>query len=368
MDILELEIPDYAAIKDSFRNELALSAKGVKTSLPFIKNQIKYNLHLVKDKEIFQIFVIGGTSGIIATVQKLQNTPHIISQESVSLKNFFSNIKDFFSFIEAHLNHQVTVIGINFAFGLTPVTNNEILDGIMIGGDEKGHMFANIKKSPLGQQITEYFATKGKSLTVFVVNDAVCLLLNTLIADIDINATAAYIVGTGNNLSFFLTKNIIINTQASDFSSFQQTTSGKIIDMQSTNPGKQVFAKEVAGELYKHFNILCKRLHIKIHPLGSTEDLNNLAYKNEGQVSLLAQKLIQRSACMVAAQIAGFYEFKNKPGKMNIITEGSLFWKGYNYKSCVEEQFKKFNIPKNVIFFKNLKNSDIVGISKLLIG
>lgn len=365
---LIIEELDFLKIKDTFVHELSCSLQKKKTSLPFIENPLSFNSTLIKDNESFQIFVIGGTNGIIATVQKSSKNIKIISKKSISLVDFFSTIEGFFAFIESYLNPKVRVIGINFAFGLKPIVTNGVLDGILIGGDPKGHMFNNIKNIPIGEQITAFFKEKGKTLIVSVVNDAICLLLSSYSQNLNPATTGAYIVGTGSNLAFYLTPRMAINTQASDFSNFQQTTTGKIIDTQSINPGKQVFAKEIAGELYRHFNLLCQQLNLQIHPLNSTEELNNLAYKNNSRGSLLAQKLIQRSARLAACQIAGFYEFKKRPAQMHLIIEGSLFLKGFCYKEFVEEQLTKFGIAPDSIIFEEILDSNIYGISKLLVG
>jgi hexokinase len=364
-----IEISNYENIRDVFARELTLSSQGQKTSLPFIKN-ILPNHPLVLQNDIFQVFVFGGTSGEVALVQLDIQGFSIVRHQKIPLLPKFATANDFFAFIERNLDSQAKAIGINFAFTLIPTVGDKgELDGIMMSGDTKGHSFIGLQKEEVGKKIKEYFKSKSRDIIVTVANDTVCLIASGMKENVDRSTLAAGIVGTGYNMAFFLDEHTIINVQASDFTGFTPTISGRIVDEQSFNKGEQLYNKEVAaGELYKHFNALIAKFDFAIEPLQSTEELALLAQNEEGKNLQMAQELFHRSASLVAAQFAGLYEYKKKPKTLLVIMEGSLFWKGPDYKNTVEAQLEFLGVPAGVIRFEEIKNSGSIGAIKLLTG
>ena len=65
--------------------------------------------------------------------------------------------------------------------------------------------------------------------------------------------------------------------------------------------------------------------------------------------------------------IAGLYEFMDKPEIMELITEGSLFWKGYRYQETVQAGLEALGIVQNTILFKEFTESSLKGALGLLI-
>lgn len=98
-------------------------------------------------------------------------------------------------------------------------------------------------------------------------------------------------------------------------------------------------------------------------PINSTEELNQLSFKKNPIISSLAKDLIKRSAQLVACQVAGITLFKKQD--MVFIMEGSLFWKGNNYKQTVIETVKQL-VPEYKVDFVEIKNSAILGAAKLV--
>ena len=84
--------------------------------------------------------------------------------------------------------------------------------------------------------------------------------------------------------------------------------------------------------LLPNFNLLT---HNNPH-LASTEELSKIAEKGNET----AQKLLERSASLIACQIAGIYRYKCRERFQTVpyqfIMEGSLFWQGWKYKAMVE--------------------------------
>lgn len=269
------------------------------------------------------------------------------------------------------MNPQTTAIGINFAYNLFPVVGEMgELDGIMNQGNSKGHAFKGLQQKQVGMTIKNYLKNKlGQSIVVSVANDTVCLIISGLGKDTDRKNLIAAIAGTGYNVAIFLDENTVVNLQASDFAGFGPTATGRVVDAESKNVGKQMYEKEVAGgNLYKHFNVLIPQLNLQITPLHSSEELSRLAKSEKGTESQVARELLERSASLVAAQLAGIYEFKGKPLVLTCITQGSLFLNEPDYISNIQSQLEALGVPQNLFEFKKIENSDVLGVIKLITG
>lgn len=325
---------------------------------------------LVQPGEFFQVFVIGGTNGETATVQYGEDSSiTVIDHQAHPELTKFKTVEDFFAFIDTHVADTTKAIGLNFAFTLLPKTGDKgQLDGVMVSGDTKGHAFEGLQNELVGATIERHFKdTRKRSLVASVGNDTVCLIASMAARGVDRNTLAAGIVGTGYNMAFFLDEHTIVNVQASDFTGFKPTATGKVVDQESTNVGEQLYNKEVAaGELFKHYNALIEELNLQSGQLQSSKDLAALAASNSSKEGDVARALFQRSASLVAAQFAGFYNFKGRPAKLTAVMQGSLFWEGPNYKEMVTEELTRLGVHAGGIEFEKLEHSDILGAAKLI--
>lgn len=366
-----IELPDYQTIRKNFTEELFAAAQGKESSLPFIKNSLPKS-SLIKPNLIFQVFVVGGTHGAMAVVRSGENKEFTILEQKIFTPLPIFTTKDaFLTFIDDNLHPETKAIGINFAYNLIPVVSSTgELDGFMNQGDTKGHAFEGLQQEQVGKAIKGHVKDVfGRDIIVSVANDAVCLIISGLQQDTDRLNLIAAIAGTGYNLALFSDYNTVVNLQATDFTGFKQTDSGKIVDAESKNIGEQLFNKEVAaGDLYKHFNALIPHFHLSTQALKSSEELSLLARSGDGQEAQLARELLKRSASLVASQLAGIYEFKGKPEKLVCIMQGSLFIKEPHYLSMIQEELEVLGIPKGGISFVKIANSDIVGAIKLITG
>ena len=327
---------------------------------------------MVQPNQVFQAFVIGGTYGAMVVVKLNKDKKFaILKQKTFTPLPRFATKEDFLAFIEANLEQQTAAIGINFAYNLIPVVGEMgELDGIMNQGDTKGHAFQGLQQEQVGKTIEDYLKeTTNRDIAVTVANDSVCLITSGLEEDTDRENLIAAIAGTGYNVAIFLDNNTVVNLQASDFTGFTQTVTGRVVDAESKNAGEQLFNKEVAaGDLYKHYNVLIPLMHLQTPPLQTSEELSQLARKATGTESQVARELFKRSASLVAAQLAGIYEFKGRPLGLTCITQGSLFLKGPDYISNIQRQLEALGVPKNAFEFKKIENSDVLGVIKLITG
>lgn len=342
--------------------EIKKSYKGDKTSLRFIIHEF-FPTPLVKEGEDFEVLVVGGSVIKKALIRKTKKGIKILKIESEKNISFDSG-NDFLNFVHNELYSDIKALALNFAYALQPVFENGKLDGILISAS-KGVNLHDLAGKKIGKEVEDYvFKKSKKKIKVSVANDTICLMLSGP-TKFKWNSLAAGIVGTGLNFSFFINQNHLVNLESAGFNKFTQTPEGKIVDQESNKPGRSLFEKETAGAyLYKHLNIILKENGINYSPISSTQEMDMISHKDIPQVSEIARSLFVRSAQLVACQIAGITEFMDRDMVFNM--EGSLFWKGNNYKSTVEETVKQL-VPQHKVDFVEIENSAILGAAKLLI-
>ncbi len=357
----------------NFASEIEKSKNGEKTSFAYSKNQIPEN-NLVNEGTPFQVIMMGG-SHLESVLVKIENG-------QVEMMSFFEedlpklDSKEIVSEIFAkHINPNVSVISLNFAYPMKAITRDGMLDGVLIG-TSKEHRFEGLMNEVIGQTLEEYFMEHfNRKISVTVCNDTVALGLASYGYDINYNweNTVAGVVGTGTNFGLFESKNMFINLECGNFNKFKQSETGMAIDALSQYPGRQALEKEVAGAyLCSHFNIMSKVSGYNVI-LKTTKELSELASKNE-EASDLAKAVIERSSSLVATQIYGLYlnkkrEYELKNEQVNnfnllVMLEGSLYWHGYNYKEYVNKYLEEFGILNN-IKIGHVDKIGIVGSAKL---
>lgn len=355
-----MTIKQLRVVSDDFARELHDAQDGKKTSLAFIIHELSLS-PIVKEGEIFESMAIGGTIGKIANLKNSKGTIEIMDKKEKKLS--FKTEEEFLDFISSNLPENIDTLALNFAYPIKPVFENGKPDGILIAITKESKFHGLIGKL-VGKEIeNNIFAKRMKKIKVAVANDAVCLLTSAL-SQFREEELAAGIVGTGMNFAFFLSKNKLVNLESANFDKFPQTKAGRKVDEQSSQPGRHLFEKETAGGyLYKHFNLISKEKNIKYPEISSTKELDKISRADIPQISKIAQDLLKRSAQLVACQIVGITIFKKRNLVFNM--EGSLFWKGNNYKKIVEETVKQL-LPEYEIDFVEIEDSAILGAAKLV--
>ncbi len=349
-------------IQANFVNELQNAKEGKPSSLSFITHKLPSS-PLVKDDKVFQVLVIGGSISRNAILKKGRNGITILSNRQKD-KPIFKTKDAFLRFVDHELSPDVSVLSVNFAYPLTPVYTEKKLEGILISGS-KTHTFEGMVGKNVCQEIEEYILQKrGKRMQVTMANDTICLLLSGL-TEGPWNELSCGIVGTGVNFALFSDAKTLVNLESANFDKFPQTEEGKRIDaVASSLSGKALFEKETSGAyLYKYFNERVKTLNLPPITIDSTKELTIMAQENNSPYTKTVMEALAHSAELVATQVGGISLFLKRD--LTFIMEGSLFWEGYNYKSCVEETLKKLKTPYNITF-KHIHNSYIVGAAKLV--
>jgi hexokinase len=91
--------------------------------------------------------------------------------------------------------------------------------------------------------------------------------------------------------------------------------------------------------------------------------MNELLKKRVPKATAIAEKLFERSAKLVAAQIAGILLFKKRD--MTFVMEGSLFYKARGYKSIVKKTVQEITKKYNATFIR-VEDSGVIGAAKLV--
>lgn len=355
-----MDTSELIQIKNNFYSELERANEGKNSSLPFIVHEMP-SFSAVEEGQEFQVLVIGGTYATSARIKKENGKCVILTCDKTTLPMLL-NKEDFLLFIEQSLFPDVSVLALNFAFPIKPVFEKGRLDGVLLRGT-KGHTFRGLVGEKIGEAVEQLVLQKtNRKITVTAANDTVCLLLSGLEKTTYENLGAG-IVGSGMNFAFYLNQNKLVNLESADFNKFEVSEEAHEIDKESSNPGKSLYEKEVAGVyLYKHFNILLRENHTDHPPLSSTEELDTLARKDSDSAHVLARRLLERSAKLIACQMAAIMEYRKTD--MLFVMEGSLFWKGFEYKKTVEETLSE--LTKYKAEFVEVENSGVVGAAHLV--
>lgn len=356
-----MDITSLKTVQNNFLEELKESAVGHKTSLPFIIHQLPA-YPLINEGDIFEVIVIGGSIFKKALV-KLENSQIKILKKEQTDVPFFRTREDLLHLLARELDQDVNVISLNFAYPLDPILESNKLDGILISGS-KENSFDGLIGKKVGLEVEKYFLqTKKRRIKVAVANDTVCLLLAGL-NNYSKDQLIAGVVGTGINFAFFLDQQKLVNLQAGNFSNLTLSEQAKSVDQYSNHPGNALFEKEVAGAyLYQHFNQIIKQKSISLLPLNSTMQLNSLTASSDREVSEIAVGLLQKSAALVAAMMAGMVEYKKQD--CMFIMEGSLFWQSSGYTKFVQQYLNQLLSQLKAEFVK-IEDSSIFGAANLV--
>ena len=338
-------------ITQRFFKELILAESGQSDCVSFFRTSLK-NQSFITPGKAFQVFIIGGTNAQTALVS---SDLKIIESKTIDLP-VFSEEEVLLDFVASNLYPDITKIALNFAFPIKSIDRDGKLDAQLVRAT-KEHFFEGLFGKNIGELLEDFIQGEyGRKVDIILANDIVCLLLANQSKD---TQTAAAIVGTGYNTGVITDNGMMVNLESGNFNKFIPSNSGKIIDKESSNPGEQLFEKEISGAyLYKHYNLL----NDNGAKISSGKEMDELAASGDE----IALNLIQRSASLLATQIAAIYIYLGEE-KTTFNMEGSVFWKSYRYQEFVYDTLKLLGIPKSEIKFVGVKDS-FDGVVRLAVG
>jgi len=220
---------------------------------------------------------------------------------------------------------------------------------------------------------------------VRVINDTVAALA----AGMGVSEADAYIglvVGTGTNMAVLLKPFLIpkisgaaqpsyalpVNLESGNFNPPYLTEWDKKLDAASYRPGQHLLEKAVAGrylaELLKLRMPACR-----IDPSQGGAAVFDKAYGSSaasGGESRLARQIIERSARLVAASLAGVISMMARQcplRKIVITAEGSVFWGHPAYKKTAEAALQDLlgamGMPEIDFEFVSVEHANLLGIA-----
>lgn len=357
-------------IANDFCQELINSNKGLKSSLLFAQTPLP-KVSLVSMKNSLQVLMIGGSHLESATAKLVSG--------QIELSNFYqrdlpklTNSEIFFKIIEETVKPETEILSVNFAFPIQPISSNNKLDGVLINGP-KGHDFKGLIGKQVGLEIENYLQKiRGQKIQVTLANDTLALGLATKeFSSFNWKNCAVGIVGTGTNFGIFKDETCFVNLESGSFNLLDRTESGKLIDLESSNRGKQLFEKEVGGNyLVQHFNIDAKLNGLNLE-IENSKQLSDVAKNPSHPGQYIASEIFARSSQLVASQIYGIWQYKQilkeleLDSKLNILMEGSLYWKGFEYYNTVDFYLEQLGLARKDYQIYNLENMGLIGIARL---
>lgn len=348
-------------VYQNFLEDLKKSAKGEKTSLRFIKNQLPEKKDLPKGTKV-QVLVIGGTICRSAIVEKISGEIKIIEIKYID-KPSFPTMETFLAFVLDAIHSDINEVVINSADTIEPVYENGKMDGVLAALSKENRM-EGLLNHKLGKEIEKYILKKTKrEININVANDTICLLLSGQSKYLW-DRIAGGIIGTGINFALFLDNNTAINLEAGDWNNLSQSEPGKELDSHSDVVGGYIYEKEISGGyLYKHFNYFINKLGLSFSPISDSAALSQFAQNDNSEIGLIAQIVLDHSAYQAGCVIAALATFMEKDTEL--VMQGSVFWKGYGYKEKVSEVVKSLTYYK--VDFVDIENADIIGGAKVIL-
>ncbi len=320
---------------------------------------------LVAEDEPFQIMVVGGTNFRSARA-RLHNGQIIIDEVQECELPLLATRKTFLSLLSAYLMDDISLLAVNFSFPLQAFLREDRLDGTIMRGS-KQHTLTNLKGKTLGQEIEAYVnSTRTPPLSVTCAHDTTCLLLAAY-EQTGQSPLIGGVIGTGMNFAR-LENERVINFESGNFSNFPATETGQKIDEESDTPGEQQYEKEVAGAfLPLHYNHFLQFRNAEFTPISTTEDLSGIAADDHHPHRDVARRLLHRSARLAACQIAGLFHAGGRD-PLTFAMEGSLFWKGWNYRKTITRTLKLLDVPPSAIRWTHIEDSALYGGGRLVVA
>jgi hexokinase len=355
----------------SLVKELLEASQGQENSIKYLKSDLTRK-SLVQEGELFQVIMIGGSHLESALVKFEKGEFLMLNFKETEIEKLTTN-QIFFDYIENFLEPEIKIVALNFAYPIAPFTRDGRFDGKLVA-KPKGHTFKGLYQKNVGEELEKYFLEKGREINFTICNDTTAIGLSSFDwTDFRPEDSITGVVGTGFNFGLFENKKTFVNLELGNFNKFEQTKTGKIIDDHSNNKGFQLLEKEVGGGyLYQHFNYLVKESGSGLE-IKNTKELSILLATGKFADKEHALQVYKCSAEFVAGTIFGLYEFKKIQNKfenfkMLVLIEGSLYWKGYQFKEMVNQKLLELGMDLNNLKIDQTRKIGLKGAARLVLA
>ena len=206
----------------------------------------------------------------------------------------------------------------------------------------------------MGAMLLEALEQRGvRCCGVSVINDTVASLLAGLTGEVA-DAYIGLIVGTGTNTAALFGREVVpklpadfawsgplpVNLESGNFHPPHLTALDDEVDAKSDNPGAQRFEKAVSGA-YLGRLLAAAQPDSGFDPESGSAGVVRTAGRSpdEGRPAAAAAAILERSARLVAASLAGVsacLSLGSGGGRVKIIAEGGLYWGAPGYSEVVD--------------------------------
>lgn len=392
-DVFELNPEQLKDIATSFQDKVEKGLKEDGAEIQCLPTFITPRASIDNGRAL--VLDLGGTNYRAAIVEFKDHVPKIRPQDAWNKKldvmkndgftqqELHEELADLISEINPN---QELPIGYCFSYPAESMLNG---DAKLIRWTKGVHIKEMIGQ-PVGQPLMDYLNERGiaRFTSIKVINDTVA----SLFAGLTQNGYDAYIgliVGTGTNMATFVPQKNIrklngnqrgmgvmpVNLESGNFYPPHLTDIDNLVDELSDSRDRQRFEKAVSGmylgEIFKvYFPNESQREGF------SAKDLNQIVSNPEyyrTEYVDVAQRILQRSALLVAASLTGLVltlrKYDDRIRRVCLTAEGSLFWSKTNGKNhyCntvmakLHELLADFGYGDITVDVSEKKNINLVG-------
>ncbi len=216
----------------------------------------------------------------------------------------------------------------------------------------KGLEIEGVEGTLVGKRLVEALARQEvRASDVTVLNDTVASLLGGALFEAQARFETRYIgliVGTGTNMAGVFSEvskvpdwsypEMLVNLESGNFHPPYLSEFDDALDASTQTPGQQRFEKAVSGH-YLPF-LFDQILPGVLDPERGSAQLVELRESGQGEAQQVAERLLARSADLVAAGLAAVCEIYS-PGTTAILGEGSLLWGDPKFSGRLESKLQE---------------------------
>lgn len=336
------------SIADRFSTEIASAKESNYSSIKYIQTHLPSGPMIINPTKAC-IVIVGGSHLRITEIEIDKERYKEIGSSRSDLPLLESGA-ELLELIAERIPSSTELILLNLAFPVSPIMEDGMLDAVLLE-ESKGHSLKDLLGKRAGKELKNYLKRNmNRDVRVSCVNDNICTTLS-----VPTYPTIGFIAGTGINVGFRKEADKIVNLEAGYFDGFRSNS-----DLVSIEKKDKKFETEIAGAyLPFHYNHLKKNDCLEI---SKAKHLSRLAKEGDK----LAIDLLSYSATLTASVLAGTIRYLSTE-EVNIVVEGSLVIKGYEYLSTMKYALHKLT-PNTKITWESDSDSALLGGINLLQG
>ncbi len=311
----------------------------------------------------------GGTNMRAALVELRQGQPPRISQQSsgevprdperrVGAEDFFRLQAELVASLEPPPELPV---GYCFSY---PTASAPDGDAVLLHWT-KGIQIQGVVGSRVGDGLRGAMTDLGlRPGRVRVLNDTVAALMAGAWSHSGEAESVGLIVGTGTNMAAFLRRDgsprMAVNLESGNFHPPGLSDWDDELDRVTDNPGLQRFEKAVSGYYLPYLFRRVFPNYSALSPADGAGPLGELR-RRSGPKATAAALLLDRSADLVGAAVAGLCDHLPSERPVRVVAEGSLFWRSPGYRDRATRTAQRLIRGIRPLDFVAVEHANLVG-------